>query len=271
MAGLLNKFIGGVKKIVRSDTLWSAAISWFDPELRRWAEASALTIREWATAHDYVLSEATQRQLAERILASLRGVIERLINNHIRNKPLVVILEKVLNDIPDFMATVLFSDEREFEMWLQLRAERGLSLAAKRNIPIEDIKAGEREFDLFYAEIRWMVSEILGKSVVIPDGLIEKSAERLERALRGQFVPKERTFEPMSPEAGKLKAKMGASLDKLTKFFESVTHMDFDEEQRAALKAKEEELDRLKRERRFRGLSEGLDRRIAEEREKDEE
>lgn len=271
MTGFLDRFVRGAKKIAQSDTLWSAAIRWFDPQVRQWAEASALTIREWATARGYDFSDEEERRLSERVAASMRGVLKRLINNHIRNKPLAVILEHALSNVPDFMATVLFSDEREFEMWLQLRAERGLSLAAKRNVSIGNIEAGEKEFDLFYAEIRGIVSEILGKSVVIPDGLIEKSAERLERALRGQFVPKEGTFEPMSPEAGKLKAKMGASLDKLTKFLERVTHLDFDEEQRAALKAQEEELDRLKREQRFRGLSEGLDRRIAEAQEKDEE
>jgi hypothetical protein len=268
MAGFIDKLVGGVKKLLQNDTLWSAAVSWFDPEIRRWAEECALVIREQATARGIILSEEDQRRLAERVLAALRGVFERMANNHVQNKPMVVILEKVFNDIPDFMATVLFSDEREFQMWLRLRAERGLALSAKRNVPVGDIATGEREFNTFYAEVRRTVEEILGKSVVIPEGLIEQNAGRLEQALQEKFVPKEKTFEPMSAAAGRLKAKIGASFDKLTKFLESITHMDFDDEQRAIIEAKEEELHRLQRRRHFDKSLENLDQRIAEEHQK---
>jgi hypothetical protein len=266
MAGFFNKLVEGVKKTLQNDTLWSAMVSWFDPEIRRWSEECALVIREQASARGIILSNENQRKLAERILASLRGVFERLANNHVQSKTMVVILEKVFNDIPDFMATVLFSDEREFQMWLRLRAERGISLASKRNVPIASIAAGEREFSSFYAEVRRASEEALGRGAVIPEGLIERNEERFQSALRGEFVPREGVFQPMSAAAGKLKAKMKASLDKATDFLENVTHMDFGEEQRTTLETKEAELARLKRERRFRGISEDLDRRIAEER-----
>ncbi|MDD5710988.1 MAG: hypothetical protein PHV43_02730 [Candidatus Colwellbacteria bacterium] len=226
MAKFLSGIVEGLKKAFQNDTLWSAAVSWFDPEIRRWAEECALAIRERAASRGIVLSETAQRQLAERTLASLRGVFERLANNHVQSKPMVVILEKVFNDIPDFMAAVLFSDEHEFQMWLQLRAERGLALASKRGVLIEDIAIGEKEFDIFYAEVRKIAEETLGQDAVIPEGLIERSAERLQQALRGEFVPKEKIFEPMSAAAGRLKIKMEATLGKLLQGLEWLFHVD---------------------------------------------
>jgi|GEM_PF-5165514 hypothetical protein len=88
-----------------------------------------------------------------------------------------------------------------------------------------------------------------------------KSFRPLMEASGGRFGAK--TADKGTPDWA---TKIETAIGRLTDFLESTTHMDFDEQQRAALRTREEKLRRLRRAKAFESLSAGLDRRIAKER-----
>ncbi|MBU2101729.1 hypothetical protein KKH05_03385 [Patescibacteria group bacterium] len=268
MPKFLDKLMEGVSSFFESGAGWGVAVSLADPWVRGWAENSAATIRLKAEARGIKLASEQQRLLVESLLAAFRGAFEMLLHHRIDSKVAIVLLEKMFNDVPDFMANVLFSDEREFEMWLKLRAERGRFFVNEGDISREGLGIGEDVFNELFSEIHTAVREAVGDDAVIPEQLIREQAKRLEQKLKLRTKPREVAFEPMSVEAGELREKMRGPFDKMTDFLLEITHMDFDEEQEAVLQEKEKELKRLQRERTFQNTSKGLDERIARAREK---
>jgi hypothetical protein len=142
MADVLKKIAQEVRQRLRGGIPQAGLISWFDPEWRVWAEETAAEIRILLEANGFQLT-SKQREIAERILASGRGMAERWINLKFDSGTVVALWEKLAADIPDFMATVLFSNDEQFAAWLEARggreAIRGL-LLRRCKLLIERVK-----------------------------------------------------------------------------------------------------------------------------------
>lgn len=239
-----------------------ALISLLDPEIRRWAEEIAGFVRK-----RIVFSNDQQRMLAERAFGAIRGAVEQLIISKVPKRYLVVILEKFLVDLPDFIASYIFQENAGVEEWLTRRKARARQLMRERGLSKEEITEAEAVLDQVYTDLQASISELRsdgGTAPSISGGLLqmEESSPEKDTELAAKT----------HPEAGglieALRKKVGSLDEKLADALERAAHMDFDDEQRAVIEAKKAKLGRLQRERRFRGASEDLDERIAKERER---
>src|SRR3990167_5211219 len=91
--------------------LLQGGLGLFDRELRRWAEGIAQGVRQKM----HFTSDA-QRGLVERLLGSLRGFFEGLVEQNLSSDFWKVFLEKNI-DLADFITSFIFEDRRGIDEW----------------------------------------------------------------------------------------------------------------------------------------------------------
>ena len=178
--GFMEWITNALTQISKSGVFWGAAISAGDPEWRAMAEAFAFWLRE---RFNIEFTDEEQREYAERIFASTRGSLERVINKKFKREAIITIFEKILIDMPDFAASILFADAEEFAVRRALRAR---TLVTNGTLTQEEVERAEEAIEPLYDEVASIVTDVAqggGKPTEMPDANIWKG-ERFKKLLR---------------------------------------------------------------------------------------
>lgn len=233
--------LGLLEEAIERGVHLGAAAGAFDPKIRPRAEEFAFWLREHLNYDGKINLE-----ILESAWGAFRGGLERMIEEGLPSPALKVIAEKILIDIPDFAAGVMFSDIEQFNI---RRAARARKLIHDGELTTDQMEEVEELIEDLYKAHEVVMHEVADEQIPLAVSLEERRSrwEWFKKMLRGPYGPDDETLaQVVHTKAVSLRNAFFKGIDDLDAWLLEHSSIVIDPELQERMDALDEEERRLK-------------------------